>query len=444
MATNLNAIQYVNPINLGGNEILNSLMEKSSTAPINPIAGRMYYNTLLNTAMFYNGNSWVNMGATGGSVQVVVNETYTTLADYITNVYNPDDFNEGDLLVLSSSTDPSQRVWINLGTNNGDATDFTAMSNAYDETEIKAFFSVGTGLDYSNGQFSISNSGVDTLQLADDSVTKDKINLDVAGAGLGQNIDGSLEVKVDDAYIHITNDTLTFDSEALGTTLAGAGLELNGSTLDVVVDQTSIEILGDVVRVADGGITTEKVADNSITKDKIASDVAGNGIGQNVDGSLEVKVDGASIKIIGDTLTVDGDVVGTALAGNGIVKNGTTLDVNVDTTTIEIIGDTVQVKDGGITEAKLSTDVQAKLDRNGIAFSLAAAGVTGVSYSNGAYTIQHNFNTRSIALVLRDKANSYRQVPISNDAPTLNTARVYFSEQPADNQYEVTIIPMVF
>ncbi|MGL5690454.1 MAG: hypothetical protein ACRDD8_06490, partial [Bacteroidales bacterium] len=111
MATNLNAIQYVNPINLGGNEILNSLMEKLASHPLDAVSGRSYFNTTTNTAYFYNGTGWVDMGATGGNVQVVVNDSHTTLASYVTNVYNSDDFNEGDLLVLSSSTDPSQRVW---------------------------------------------------------------------------------------------------------------------------------------------------------------------------------------------------------------------------------------------------------------------------------------------------------------------------------------------
>ncbi|MGL5764679.1 MAG: hypothetical protein ACRCX8_03450 [Sarcina sp.] len=351
MATNLNAIQYVNPINLGGNELINSLLEKLTTHPESPVAGRMYFNTTDNTIYFYNGTGWVDAGgSTGTSVAVIVEAGYTTLASYVASAYNPADFKHGDLLVLSDSTDPGQRVWINLGIDNGDVNDFTAMSNAYDETEIKAMFSAGTGLDYTNGQFSISTGGVNTTQLAD----------------------------------------------------------------------------------------------GSVTKAKIASDVAGNGLGQNVDGSLEVKVDGQSIKIIGDTLTVDGDVVGNALAGNGIVKNGTTLDVNVDNATIEIVADTLQVKDGSITETKLSTEVQAKLDRNGTAFNLASTGVSGVSYSNGAYTIVHNFNTRSVAVVMRDKLNSYRQIPTNNDAPSVNSVRVYFAEQPVDSQYEVTIIPMVF
>ena len=60
------------------------------------------------------------------------------------------------------------------------------------------------------------------------------------------------------------------------------------------------------------------------------------------------------------------------------------------------------------------------------------------------FTITHNFGTQAVAVVMRDSTNSYRQIPVSNDAPTTNTVRIYFAEQPTNNQYIVTIIPMVF
>lgn len=48
----------------------------------------------------------------------------------------------------------------------------------------------------------------------------------------------------------------------------------------------------------------------------------------------------------------------TSVAGNGLAGgNGTALSVNVDNSTIEINADTLRVKDGGITEAKISRTV---------------------------------------------------------------------------------------
>lgn len=53
-----------------------------------------------------------------------------------------------------------------------------------------------------------TNAKIKTDGIADDAVDKDKINADVAGDGLGQNQDGSLEVNVDDSTIEIDTDTL--------------------------------------------------------------------------------------------------------------------------------------------------------------------------------------------------------------------------------------------
>lgn len=255
MATNTNPIRYINPIDLGGNELLNFLLEKLDTAPVAPAAGRVYFDTILNQARFYNGTAWVDMGASPSVGSVVVDPTHATLAAYIAAGYDPAAFDEGDMLVLSTATDPAERVWVNLGTNNGDASDFVALSIAYDETEIKALFSAGDGLDYLNGVYS--------------------------------------------------------------------------------------------------------------------------------------------------------------------------------------------VQAGGVTEAMLATEVADKLNRGGIAFSLSDAGVPGVTYSNGVFTITHNLGTQSVAVVMRDSLDDYKQIPVSNDAPDGNTIRVYFAEKPTNDQYKVTVVPMV-
>lgn len=106
--------------------------------------------------------------------------------------------------------------------------------------------------------------------------------------------------------------------------------------------------------------------------------------------------------------------------------------------------ETANITNGAVTEVKLSTEVQTKLNKTGATFSLADTGVSGVSYSNGMFTITHNFGTQAVAVVMRDSTNSYRQIPVSNDAPTTNTVRIYFAEQPTNNQYIVTIISMIF
>lgn len=50
---------------------------------------------------------------------------------------------------------------------------------------------------------------------------------------------------------------------------------------------------------------------------------------------------------------------GQITAGDGLSKTGNQLDVNVDDSTIEIATDTLQVKDAGITDAKIATGIDA-------------------------------------------------------------------------------------
>lgn len=54
----------------------------------------------------------------------------------------------------------------------------------------------------------IQTGGILTASLADDSVTKAKINADIAGAGLAQAVDGALDITVDGSTIEIISDSL--------------------------------------------------------------------------------------------------------------------------------------------------------------------------------------------------------------------------------------------
>ena len=99
--------------------------------------------------------------------------------------------------------------------------------------------------------------------------------------------------------------------------------------------------------VGDGTITEAKLADNSVTSDKIApGTVIASDIGDN---------------------TITEDKLTTSVAGNGLSGgDGNALSVNVDDSTIELDADALQVKDLGITTAKLDDGAvtSAKLDTN--------------------------------------------------------------------------------
>ncbi len=167
----------------------------------------------------------------------------------------------------------------------------------------------------------------------------------------------------------------------LNAAVAGNGLGKDGSNnLEVKVDDSTIEIDTDALRVKDSGITSAKLGADAVTAAKLNADTAGAGLGQNGGtGALEINVDDTGIEISSDTIQLkDGGVVAGKIgadavtaaklnadtAGLGIVQNGGTgaLDLNVDDSTVEINSDTIQVKDGGITSAKITDNTIAFAD----------------------------------------------------------------------------------
>lgn len=123
----------------------------------------------------------------------------------------------------------------------------------------------------------ILDANVKTRNLQDDSVTRDKINADVAGNGLVQNGFGALDVNPDNSTLEIDSDTvrvkdLGITKEKINSDVAGNGLVKNVSgALDVNPDNSTLEINSDIVRVKDLGITEAKLGNLSVTAGKINS-----------------------------------------------------------------------------------------------------------------------------------------------------------------------------
>ena len=115
---------------------------------------------------------------------VTVNSTATDLDDFADNVYDGSNFQEGDIVFLTSMS-PTE-CYIHNGGNAGDAGDWELVNSGLstaqvramlsassgidynsstgeftaDQAEIQGFFSAGTGLTYSAGQFAVDQSAI--------------------------------------------------------------------------------------------------------------------------------------------------------------------------------------------------------------------------------------------------------------------------------------------
>src|SRR5210317_53258 len=142
-------------------------------------------------------------------------------------------------------------------------------------------------------------------------------------------------------------DNITFDQfSGAGQISAGDALSKTGNTIDVNVDDSSIEVASDALQVKALGIT------NSMLAGSIANAKLSNSTITISDGSASNAVD------LGDTLSI--------LGGSGLTSTHSadeiSLSLNVDNSSVEISADTLQVKALGITNAMLAGSIaNAKL-----------------------------------------------------------------------------------
>ena len=132
---------------------------------------------------------------------------------------------------------------------------------------------------------------------------------------------------------------------------AGIGLSKTGNTLNVNLGAGIAELPGDEVGIelfdsVNGAIilTADGTNRGTLTSDKLHLLLNGTGgLAQDSSG-LKINADG-----------VDRTMINADVAGLGITQAvGGELDINVDNSTVEIVTDTLQVRDAGITNAKLA------------------------------------------------------------------------------------------
>jgi hypothetical protein len=154
---------------------------------------------------------------------VTVNSTEADLADFISNVYTGSNFQEGDIVFLTSPS-PTE-AYIHNGGTAGTANDWelvnSGLSDAQirsklsassgidynsstgeftaDQAEIRAFFSAGTGLSYANGQFS--------LNATSDQITEGTNNLFYDDALVDGHLSGGTAIGYNAGVISFTGDT---------------------------------------------------------------------------------------------------------------------------------------------------------------------------------------------------------------------------------------------
>ncbi|WP_461445221.1 hypothetical protein [Maribacter sp.] len=167
-----------------------------------------------------------------------------------------------------------------------------------------------------------------------------------------------------------TSVTDTDADDGLSNFVAADGYDIN-------VDDTTIEIVGDALQVKDDGVTSAKIAPNTIVADDINTDAVTS------DEILNATILAEDLSAMGATTN------GQVLKWNGAVwapatdnTSGTSVtdtdandglsnfvaasgyNINVDGATIELVSDALQIKDDGVTSAKIAPNTIVADDIN--------------------------------------------------------------------------------
>ena len=198
--------------------------------------------------------------------------------------------------------------------------------------------------------------------------------------------------------VTVGTTALTFSQfSGAGQITAGDAMTKSGDTLNVAVDDSSIEVSSDALRIKASGVTSAMLA-GSIANAKLAnSTISGVALGSNLNalskatnggvnftsynGSAAVSnlaldlsdLAAATVNVGADSIAIydaDADVTAqesiadlvSAMAGDGLAASSGVLAVGVDGSSIELNSDALRIKASGVTNAMLAGSIaNAKL-----------------------------------------------------------------------------------
>lgn len=209
------------------------------------------------------------------------------------------------------------------------------------------------------GKFDVVTNQLTTAGVKDGAITTAKI-ADAAITATKIDVGAVTAICLNDAAVEtqkIANNAVTtgkiantaIDSTKLATNAVTTDKIVNGAVTDLKISNGAVTNL----KLASDSVTTGKIADDAVTKSKLNPDVIDpNGLlAQNVDGSLKVDVDGATIgmgysyqlSILENG--VDKSHINSNVAGAGLGKNADgSLEVKADGISLEVVSDQVRLR----------------------------------------------------------------------------------------------------
>lgn len=480
------ATRFVTNLDLVQNQILNGRFESVATDPTTDnFEGRLIYNTTEDTIKVYDGAAWRKMlhAVTSSTTALTSSESNGTvslsIADVVSNGASGlmtgvdkkklDDATAADSLSTLVIRDGSGRFQVATPVAELDAANKGYVDSARAGLDVKASVKVAT-----TGPLTLSTdleagdevdgytlvAGDRVLVKDQDSAAENGIYVVNTTGSPTRAIDADSDAKVtpgmftfveqgtlnaDSGWVLITDGIITVGTTPLefslfsvaGNILAGEGLSKTGDTLDVNVDDVSLEISGDALRIASGA-----AGDALGWDDGVLSVIVSSGGGIEINGSNEIAIN-LDEAVSGLTTTNTGLALDASIAGDGLTFTAGVLSRDTIDLTDDVTG-TLPIANGG-TNATTAADART---------SLAATSPTGADTStpvlariaskaigdgaNTSYTVTHNFGTRAVVVQVFD-SSTYDTVIADVVRTTTDSVTVSFSVAPASGAFTVVI-----
>lgn len=447
-----NSKQFYRSIDLQKNEIQNAVAHNLASAPSSPVEGQFYYNTGDNKLYYYdgsnfesfagditsiadNGNGTVNVtSGTEGNVTLEVNianlindssSTSSNLWSASKIISYTQTATEGlnvKLAVAAATTTALAACTYDNGTSGVGATltgDANGALAAIDGVTLVAdervliqdqadaaengIYTVTTVGDASNAFVLTRTSDFDTT----DDVKANSFCFVEAGTTYG---DKGLVLASGDSPTVGTTDLVFTQFTGAGAFTSGDGLSQSGNTINVNVDNSSIEINSDTLRLKDAGITTAKIADSQVTTAKVADDAITTAkiLDSNVTTGKVADSAITTAKIADLNVTtakLAANAVTNAKVADNAISTANIVDANI--TTAKILDSnitTAKIADDAVTNAKVADDAvtTAKIvDSNVTTAKVADANITNSKLASDAVStikiVDANITTAKIA-----------------------------------------------
>ena len=309
-----NSKLFYRSLNLQKNEIQNAVAHNLASAPSSPAEGQFYYNTGDNKLYYYDGSNFESFAGDitsiadngNGTVNVTSGtEGNVTLEVNIANIINDSSSTSSNLWsaskIISYTQTATEGLNVKLavaaattsalatctyangtsgvgatltGDANGALAAIDGVTLVADERVLiqdqadsaqNGIYTVTTVGDASNAFVLTRTSDFDTT----DNIKANSFCFVEAGTTYG---DKGLVLASGDSPTIGTTDLVFTQFTGAGAFTSGDGLSQSGNTINVNVDNSSIEINSDTLRLKDAGITTAKIADSQVTTAKVADD----------------------------------------------------------------------------------------------------------------------------------------------------------------------------